>query len=77
MIEYNYMYIINFRNISIKHGLELVDKLVLPILNYGCEVWGFHSANNIECSHTILQKHSWNKTLNEVWFFQGEQTCIC
>ena len=27
-------------------------KLVLPILNYGCKVWGFHTANNIERVHT-------------------------
>ena len=38
-------YIYNFTNISITHRLELFDKLVLPILNYGCEVGVFHTAN--------------------------------
>ena len=52
----NYLY--NITNISIKHILELFDKLVLPILNYSCEVWGFHTANNIERVHTqYCRKH--------------------
>jgi len=51
-------YLYNFTNISIKHRLELFDKLVLPILNYGCEIWGFHTANNIERVHTqYCKKH--------------------
>ena len=50
-------YLFNFTNISIKHRLELFDKLVLPILNYGCEVWGFHMANNIERVHTQYCKN--------------------
>ena len=33
------------------HKLELFDKLVLPILTYGCEVWGFHTAISIERVH--------------------------
>ena len=33
--------------ISIHHRLELLDKLVLPRLNYGCEVCGFHTLTNI------------------------------
>ena len=47
-------YLYNFTNISIKHRLELFDKLVLPILNYGCKVWGFRMTNNIERVHNIL-----------------------
>ena len=35
-----------------KHRLDLFDKLILPILNYSSEVWGFHKANNIERIHT-------------------------
>ena len=50
-------YLYKFTNISIKHRLELFDKLVLPILNYGCEVWGFHMANNIERVHTQYCKN--------------------
>lgn len=49
-------YLFNFYDVSIKHRLQLFDKLVLPILNYSCEVWGFHSANNIERVHTLYCK---------------------
>ena len=28
--------------------LDLFDKFISPILNYGCEVWGFHAAADIE-----------------------------
>ena len=34
-------YLYNFADISPKHVLDLFDKLVIPILNYGGEVWGF------------------------------------
>ena len=29
------------RHLSPRHRLELFDKLIPPILNYGSEVWGF------------------------------------
>ena len=44
-----YMY--SFVNITPKHHLDLFDKLVTPILNYGCEVWGFSQARVIERVH--------------------------
>ena len=50
-------YLYKFTNISIKHRLYLFDKLVLPILNYGCEVWGFPTANDIERGHTQYCKN--------------------
>jgi len=50
-------YLFNFTNINIKHRLYLFDKLVLPILNYGCEVWGFPTANDIERGHTQYCKN--------------------
>jgi hypothetical protein len=28
-------------NLSIKCQLDLLDKIVKPILLYGCEIWGF------------------------------------
>lgn len=40
-----------FTNISVKHKLELFDKLILPILNYGSEVWGFHVGKSIDRIH--------------------------
>ena len=33
------------------HILNLLDKLILHILNYGSEVWGFHKAPAIESVH--------------------------
>ena len=45
-------YLYNFPTVSVKHRLDLFDKLILPILNYSSEVWGFHEANNIERIHT-------------------------
>ena len=50
-------YLYTFVNISPKHTLELFDKLVTPILNYSCEVWGFCAANQIERIHTKFCKH--------------------
>ena len=44
-------YLYDFVNITTKHTLELFDKLVSPILNYGAEVWGFCKANQIERVH--------------------------
>ncbi len=44
-------YLYKFTNLSPKHILDLFDKLVVPILNYGGEVWGFSQANQIERVH--------------------------
>ena len=33
------------------HILELFDKLVAPILNYGSEVWGFYKSTAIDTVH--------------------------
>jgi hypothetical protein len=44
-------YLVKFTKIDVKHSLELFDKLVVPILNYGCEIWGFKETNFIERIH--------------------------
>ena len=31
--------------------LDLFDKLILPIINYGCEVWGFNNGTALERVH--------------------------
>lgn len=49
-------YLYKFTFISPKHKLELFDKLVMPILNYGGEVWGFGQANVIERVHLQFYK---------------------
>ena len=37
--------------LSLRHKLELFDKLITPILNYGCEVWGFIQADAVGRVH--------------------------
>ena len=44
-------YLYKFTYVSPKHKLELFDKLISPILNYSCEVWGFCQANAVERVH--------------------------
>jgi len=44
-------YLYKFTFINVKHRLELFDKLVMPILNYACQVWGFAQAQCIERKH--------------------------
>ena len=44
-------YLYRFTFISPKHKMELFDKLVTPILNYGSEVWGFIQGKSIEMVH--------------------------
>ena len=38
-------------NVSIKCQLDLLDKIVKPILLYGCEIWGFGKNDIIERVH--------------------------
>ena len=49
-------YLYSFTNISIRHRLELFDKLVTPIMNYGSEVWGFCHGKQIERVHMLFCK---------------------
>lgn len=35
-------------SLDIRDKLKLFDAMISPILNYGCEVWGFHRAQDIE-----------------------------
>ena len=44
--------LLTFPGITIQHKLDLFDKLSLPILNYGSEVWGLNEA------YTFLQTFS-------------------
>jgi len=38
-------------NISVRHRLDLFDKLISPILNYAKQVWGFIQGSSIERVH--------------------------
>ena len=44
-------YVAKFENLTVKHTLELFDKLVSPILNYASEIWAFIPAIQIERVH--------------------------
>ena len=50
-------YLYKFTNVSVSHMLELFDKMILPILNYGSEVWGFSTDTKLERVH--LQFCKW------------------
>ena len=41
----------SFSNLNVSTILDLFDKFVSPVLNYACEVWGFHTALEIERVH--------------------------
>ena len=49
-------YLYKFTDISIKHRLDLFDKLIVPILCYGADVWGFIQAPAIERVHLRFLK---------------------
>ena len=44
-------YLYKFTYLSPRHRLELFDKLIVPILNYGSEVWGFVQGSAVERVH--------------------------
>lgn len=44
-------YLHSFTTLKFSHILDLFDKLISPILNYGSEVWGFHKAKSVEIVH--------------------------
>ena len=49
-------YLYKFTDISIKHRLVLFDKLIVPILCYGADVWGFIQSPAIERVHFCFLK---------------------
>ena len=44
-------------NLPIDIVLDLFDKLILPILLYGCEIWGFETLDNIEIFYRKFLKY--------------------
>ena len=46
----------NFENVKEYFLLMLFDKLVTPVLTYGCEIWGFHAATAVERVHLKFLK---------------------
>ena len=49
-------YLYNFTNMTLKHRIELFYKLVIPILYYGSEIWGFCQAKQIGRTHMMFCK---------------------
>ena len=46
----------SFSSMPVSNILDLFDKLIVPILNYGSEVWGSHQAQDIERVHLSFCK---------------------
>ena len=43
-------------NMPIDNECNLFEKLVFPILLYGCEIWGFHCVNMLETFYIMFLK---------------------
>jgi hypothetical protein len=41
-------------NLSVKGQYDLFDKIVKPILLYGCEIWGFSNIELLESIHSLI-----------------------
>ena len=76
-------YIYKFTTLSTSHTIDLFDKLILPVLNYCSEVWGFIPAHTIERVHLqyckkllgVKKKHTKRFCLWGIWenfFGNGE-----
>jgi len=66
-------YLHKFTDLSPKHTLELFDKLILPILNYGSEVWGFYNGIHTERTQlNFLKRLLGVKTSTQNNFVYGE-----
>ena len=48
---------INNLHISIHLQLQLFDHTMVPILLYGCEIWGFQNTNLIELVHNQFMRN--------------------
>ena len=60
-------------NLSIKCLLDQLDKMIKPILLYGCEVWAFSNNNILEKVHLNLCKILLNlKTSTPSYMVYGE-----
>ena len=44
-------YLCKYTDLSVSHTLDLFDKLIVPILNYGSQVWGFTHESKLERVH--------------------------
>ena len=44
-------------SLNVSEKIKLFDPMILPILTYGSEIWGFHPAPDIERVHLKFLKH--------------------
>ena len=56
-------------NLSISCQLDLFDKVVKPILLYGCELWGLSNCDMIERVHLkyCTKSQIFNSKLYDLW----------
>ena len=69
----------DFRNINQHEVMPLFDRYISPILNYGCKVWGFHKAWNIEQMHLNFCKRilRFNKLPRLILFTVSLDDTLC
>ena len=62
-----------FKNMSVSVIMDLFDKCIGAILNYSCEVWGFHNARDVEQVHLSFCKRVLGvKKTTQIDFVYGE-----
>ena len=67
-----YKKIRNF-NLPIDMQLKMFDHTILPILHYGCEVWGYENIDQIEAFHNyFLCKISNLRKSTPIYILHGE-----
>ena len=70
-------YLIKFTDVTSKYALDLLDKLVSPILYYAAEVWRFLRHHKLKGYIYSFQKTNGGKRLHKITLFTGnwiEQT---
>ena len=50
-------YFVNYPCMNLRHKLDLFDKLIEPILCYGCELWGVNESTKLENVHIDFCKY--------------------
>ena len=61
-----------FKTLQVSLALNLFDKLLTPILCYGCNVWGFHPAPDVERVHLgFLKRVLGVKKSSQNYFIYG------